>query len=95
MYHFLPGAKHPQFTKSNMERRALERPIRLSDHNHVNAAWQSGLVDAFVQLLHSHQHLARQMPHIVHGAHLSGDTLILSFIGLKNKINLLFFIYFS
>lgn len=70
-HYFLPGAQHPQFSKADVERRALERPIGLSDHNHVNAAWESGLIDPFIELPYCHQHLACQLPHIVHGVHLS------------------------
>lgn len=47
-HHFLPGAQHSQFSKADVERGALERPIRLSDHDHVDAAWQSGLIDPFI-----------------------------------------------
>lgn len=72
-HHFLPGAQHPQFSEADVERGALERPVRLSDHDHVDAAWQSGLIDPLIQLLHRHQHLARQLPHVVHGVHLSAN----------------------
>lgn len=73
-HHFLSGAQHPQFSEADMERGALEHTIRLPDHDHVDAAWQSGLVDPLIQLLYGHQHLARQLPHVVHGVHLSSEN---------------------
>ena len=73
-HHFLPGAQHSQFTEADVERGALERPVRLSHHDHVDAARQSCLINPFIQLLHRHQHLARQLPHVVHGVHLSTNT---------------------
>ena len=47
-HHFFPGAQNSQFSEADVERGALERPIRLSDHDHIDAAWQSGLIDPFV-----------------------------------------------
>ena len=70
-HYFLPRAQHPQFSKADMERGALECPIRLLDHDHVDAARQSCLIDPLIQLLYCHQHLACQLPHVVHGVHLS------------------------
>lgn len=77
-HYFLPGAQHSQFSEADMERGALERPIRLADHDHVDAAWQSGLIDPLIQLLYCHQHLARQLPHVVHGVHLSAKTPLIN-----------------
>lgn len=74
-HYFFPGAQHSQFSKAHVERGALKSPIGLSDHDHVDAARQRGLIDPLVELLHRHQHLTRQLPHIVHGVHLPVKTL--------------------
>lgn len=77
-HYFLPGAQHSQFSKAHVERGALESPVRLSDHDHIDAARQRGLIEPLVQLLHRHQHLTRQLPHVVHGVHLPVKTLTLT-----------------
>lgn len=74
-YYFLSGAQNSQFSKADVERGALERPIRLLYHNDIDAARQSSLIDPLIQLLYCHQHLACQLPHIVHRVHLSARTV--------------------
>lgn len=71
-HHFLFGAQHAQLAKAHVEGGALVGAISLADHHHIDAARQRGLVDAFVQLLDSHQHLAGQLAHVVHGVRLEG-----------------------
>lgn len=73
-HYFFPGSQHSQFSKAHMERGALESPIRLADHDHIDATRQCGLIDPLVQLLHRHQHLTCQLPHVVHGVHLPVKT---------------------
>lgn len=70
-YNFLSGAQNTKFSKAHVEGRALEGAIGLPHHDDVDATRQRGLVDPLVQLLHRHQHLARQLPHVVHGVRLS------------------------
>lgn len=70
-YNFFSWAQNAQFSKAHVEGRALEGAIGLSYYDDVDAARQRGLVDPLVQLLHRHQHLARQLPHVVHGVALS------------------------
>lgn len=69
-HHFLFGAQHTQFAEAHMERGALVGAILLADHHYIDAAWERGLVNALIQLLHGHQHLTCQLPHIIHGARL-------------------------
>lgn len=79
-HHFLLGVQHPQLSKADMERGAVEGPIRLSDHDHVDAARQSGLIYPLIELLYCHQHLACQLPHVVHGAHLQQELHTLTIL---------------
>ena len=69
-HHFLLGAQHPQLAEAHVEGGALVGAVALLHHHHIDAAGQRGLVDALVQLLDRHQHLARQLAHVVHGVGL-------------------------
>ena len=72
-HHFLLGAQHSQLAEAHMEGGALVGAVPLPHHHHVDAARQRGLVDALVQLLHRHKHLARQLTHVVHSVRLAKE----------------------
>lgn len=71
-YHFFFGAQDPKLPKSDMKRRTLVCTILLPDHNDINASWKSGLINAFVQFLHSNQDLSCKLSHVVHSLKLRG-----------------------
>ena len=71
-HHLLPGAQDPHLPKAYVEGGTLQAPIGLADHDDVDASRQGGGVQPLVELLHSDEHLARQLPDVVHGLSL-GD----------------------
>ena len=72
-HHFLSGAQDTHLAEADVEGRALQRAIGRAHHDDVDAAGERGRVDAAVQLLHLHEHLARQLSHVVHGLRLQPD----------------------
>lgn len=58
-YHFLSGPEDTHLAEADVERRALQGPIRLPHHNDINAARKGGRVESSVQLLDLDKHLAR------------------------------------
>ncbi len=73
-HHFLFGAQHTQFSEAHMERGALVGAVLLLDHHYIDATWKRGLVNALIQLLHGHQHLTGQLPHVIHAVRLKRGT---------------------
>lgn len=69
-HHFLTGAQHAHLAEANVEGRALQGAVGLTHHDDIDAARQGGRVQAPVQLLHLHKHLACQLAHVVHGLRL-------------------------
>lgn len=69
-YHFLSGAQDPHLPKADVERGTLQAPVGLADDDDVDTPGQGGRVQALVELLHGHKHLARQLPDVIHGLSL-------------------------
>jgi len=66
-HHFLAGAQHAHLAKAHVEGRAAQGAVGLAHHDDVDAPGQGGRVQPPVQLLHLHEHLPGQLPHVVHG----------------------------
>lgn len=71
-YHFFFRAQDTKLPKSDMKRRTLVCTILLPDHNDINASWKGGLINAFVQFLHSNQDLSCKLSYVVHSLKLRG-----------------------
>lgn len=72
-HHFLSGPQDTHLPEADVEWGALQGAIGLADHDDVDTSRQRRRVQAPVKLLDLHEHLTRQLTHIVHGLYLETD----------------------